>query len=173
MSHASSVPSPRAADARPQQSYSGTAGDVLFDAVYGGAIGGSAIALFFLVVDVLEGHPLFTPSLVGTVLFTPASPASVTEVRLDMVAYFSIVHFLAFGALGAGIAQLCRRFELVEGHPAIVAGVVFAVLTLAFLFADYTVMPGVATVIGLGLVLAANAVTGIAMAAFIKSSHRT
>ena len=172
MSHASYVPGPRAADARPQQSYSGTAGDILYDAFYGGALGGSAIALFFLVIDVLEGHPLFTPSLVGTVLFTSASPASVTDVRLDMVAYFSIVHFAAFAALGAGISQLCRRFELVDSHPAIVAGVVFSILTLAFLFADYTLMPGAASALGLARVLTANALTGVVMAAFIKRSHR-
>jgi hypothetical protein len=36
--------------------------DFLYETFYGGAIGGSILALFFLAVDTLAGQPLFTPS---------------------------------------------------------------------------------------------------------------
>ncbi|HET9947919.1 MAG TPA: hypothetical protein VFQ22_03220, partial [Longimicrobiales bacterium] len=55
-------------DERAQPEGPTLAEDLAFDAFYGGAIGGSTIALFFLVVDGLQGRPLFTPSLIGHVL---------------------------------------------------------------------------------------------------------
>jgi hypothetical protein len=145
---------------------------LLYDAFYGGAFGASAIALFFLAIDVLQGHPLFTPSMIGTVLFTSASPLTVTETRLDMVAYFTLVHFAVFGALAAGISAMCRRWALVDAHPIVVAGVVFTVLTVTLILGDLTLMRGVVSTMGVAPVLAGNAVTGFVIAGFIRWSHR-
>lgn len=71
-------------------------------------IGGATIALFFLVVDSIQGRPMFTSSLLGQALFEGADPASVTEVRLDMVAYFTIVHLVSFLVLGGMLSYLCQ-----------------------------------------------------------------
>lgn len=171
MSSASTVRDPHAAHAAPPRR-SSPASELVFDTFFGGVLGASAIALFFLVVDVVQGRPLFTPSLIGTVLFTGASPAGVTGVRLDMVAYFTLVHFAVFGALGAGISGLCRRWALAEAHPLVVAATVFVILTSALALGDLLLMRGVVSAIGLGIVLAANAVAGLAMGAFIRWSHR-
>ena len=46
-----------------------TANDIAFDALLSGGLGGSMVALFFLAIDVIEGHALFTPTLMGSVLF--------------------------------------------------------------------------------------------------------
>ena len=46
-----------------------TPGEFLLESLYAGVLGGSAVALFFLVGDLLEGRPFFTPSLIGSVLF--------------------------------------------------------------------------------------------------------
>src|SRR5262249_1333713 len=46
-----------------------TRADLAYESLYCAAIGGSVIALFFLVIDAYNGHPLFTPSLLGGVLF--------------------------------------------------------------------------------------------------------
>ncbi len=170
MSHASTVRIPDTAHAG--EPHSTPAADLLYDAFYGGALGACAIALFFLVVDVMQGRPLFTPAMIGTVLFTSASPLTVTETRLDMVAYYTLVHFAVFGALAAGISVMCRRWALVEGHPIVIVGVVFTVLTAALIVADLTLMRGVVFAMGLAPVLVGNAVTGIVMAAFIHWSHR-
>jgi hypothetical protein len=145
---------------------------LVFDTFYGGVLGASAIALFLLVVDVVQGRALFTPSLIGTVLFTGATPSAVTAVRLDMVAYFSVVHFVAIGALAACISSLGRRWAIVDAHPVVVAGSVFLVLTSMLAVGDITLMRGVVSTIGLGPVLAANATSGVVMGAFIRWAHR-
>lgn len=145
--------------------------DLVFDTFYSAAIGGSAIALYFLVVDILSGTPLFTPSLMGTVLFTGAAAETVTEVRMDMVAYFSIVHFLSFTALGLGVSGLCRsRYSMVRRRAAMTAALC-AVLTGGFFLAGATIMPGIVGVIGVFQALLANLITSAAMTQFLAWSH--
>jgi hypothetical protein len=172
MAIVTSRPSTRLSTHPPTASRSSLSAEMLFDAFYGAAFGGSAIALFFLIADSLAGHPLFTPSLVGTALFTDTPAAAVTEVRLDMVAYYSILHFAVFGALGGIVSQLCRWTGLAGRHPLMVAGVVFAILTGSLLVGEQILMPGVVSAMGLGLVLVGNALAGIVMAQLITWAHK-
>ncbi len=67
-----------------------TKGEYLLEALYAGVFGGVGVALFFLVVDIVAGRPLFTPSLLGSVLVFGSEAKDVLSVRLDAVAYFSI-----------------------------------------------------------------------------------
>lgn len=155
----------------PSAGHTPSTGDLLYDAFYGAAIGGAAIALFFLAIDSIGGRPLFTPSLLGTVVFTGADPASVTEVRLDMVAYFSVVHFVGFLVLGGALSWLCRLTGISQSNLPMVTGVVFVALTAAFFAGDRLVMQGAVAVIGIRSVLAANFVTALAMGVFLRKAH--
>jgi hypothetical protein len=42
--------------------------DILLDGLFTGMIGAIAVAVWFLVLDVAAGRPLFTPNLLGNVL---------------------------------------------------------------------------------------------------------
>lgn len=172
MAHATSAPPSRRAQAPLARRRPTLTADLVFDAFYGGGIGGSAIALIFLLIDLLEGRPLHTPSMIGAVLFDGVAASSVETVRLDMVAYFSIVHFLTFALLSVGLSYVCRISRLVEGHTLVMAALVFSTLTAVILAADWLFMPGVVGTLGYGPVLLANALTGLALAAFMKWSHR-
>jgi hypothetical protein len=155
---------------RPNRARSATA-DVLFDAFFGGGFGGSAIALFFLLVDPARGEAFFTPSVMGTALFTSEPVSASTPVDLQMIAFYSLVHFLVFGALGASMSLLTRQSPYVDRHPLAIAGAVFAVLTAGLVVADLLVLHGVITAIGIVPILAANAITGLTMAVFFRWSH--
>jgi hypothetical protein len=146
--------------------------DLVYDAFFGGGIGGSTIALFFLIMDVLEGRPLHTPAMLGSVLFTGVSAASVETIRLDMVSYFSMLHFATFALLAGTLSYVSRVSRAVEGHTVVMAAMVFAVLSAAILIADWLFMPGVVGTLGYGQVILANALTGLALATFMKWSHR-
>jgi len=150
---------------------SSRAADLAYSSFYGGALGGSAIAVFFLILDAVRGRPLFTPSLLGSALFTGTDPDTVTTVRVDLVAYFSVVHFAAFFALGAVASVLYRGSGALPGRTAALAGVLFALLTGALLVGDWLLMPGVVSVLGVFQVLAANAVTAGVMTWFIRRAH--
>jgi hypothetical protein len=146
--------------------------DFLFDTFYGGAIGGSILALFFLAVDALRGQALFTPSLLGTALFTDATASASAEIRLDLVAYFSVVHLAAFLFIGAGLTAAYRRLGVYSKRPTLMVALTFAVLTGGFAVAGLTVTPGVVSVIGLPWIAVGNLLTAMGMVAFMEWSHR-
>lgn len=156
---------------REDQTSGGTA-QFLYETFYGGAIGGSAIALLFLVLDSLAGRPLFTPSAIGTALFIGTAPDVTTEIRLDMVAYYSVVHFGAFLLLGGVVSKMCRWTGLSRSSPVSVTALVFVLLSAAFFGAAGLAMPGIGSTIGIVRVLIANAVTAVAMATFFYLEHR-
>ncbi len=160
---------PRGPDAA---SEAGAAGDLFYDAVVLAVVGGSVLALFFLAIDLLAGRGLFTPSLIGTVLFTGAGPASVTAIRLDMVAYFSIVHLLAFGGFSLAVAWLTPRLGLARRPPALLAGLLFGALTAGSLGVAALGMPGLVGVIGPVRIVAGNLLTAVAMTAVLRWAHR-
>ena len=85
--------------------------------MFAGAIGSGAIALLFVAIDALRGNPLFTPSLLGSVLLTGASPAEVVSVRLDMVAIYSLIHLLAMSGMGVLFSLLYFRTSLFNNRP--------------------------------------------------------
>ena len=162
----------QAAAGTPQDSRTANTADFLFDTFYGGAIGGSVLSLFFLALDALEGQALFTPSLLGTALFSDATVSAGTEISLDYVAYFSVVHLAAFLVIGAGLTAAYRRLGAYARRPAFMVAFTFAVLTGGFALAGLTVVPGVITVIGLPWIAVGNLLTAVGMVAFMEWSHR-
>ena len=145
--------------------------DVLYDAFFAAAIGGATLGLFFLLVDSFDGRPFFTPSLMGSTLFLGASPDAVTEVRLDMVAYFTMIHFALFGWLGLALSLMVHEVEVHSRHPREVILTLFLVLEGGFLIAANIFMPGVTAAIGMGRIVVGNLLTAIAMALFMMKSH--
>lgn len=138
--------------------------DLAYGTFYGGAVGGTVTALFFLIVDAIQGQALYTPSMLGTALFTDTI---VPGVRLDMVALFSVVHFATFFAVGGFASWLHLTWEPLRNQFLALGVVIFAVLTALLFVADWLVLDGVASGLGIFKVLLANALTAGAMTAFI------
>lgn len=148
-----------------------TLGDYLLEAVYAGIFGGSAVAIFFLVTDILAGQPLFTPSLLGSVLVLGADATDVAAVRLDAVFYFSVIHIVAFTALGALVSFVVHEVELYSKHPAIVLLVFFGIIEIGFFVIAPLALPGVVAVLGLARIASANLFAAIVLAAFFVITH--
>ncbi len=149
-----------------------TTADLIFDSFYAGAIGGSVVALFFLLVDLLDGQPLFTPSLMGSVLFLGVAAEDVARLQLNAVAYYSLVHIVTFGALGGVIAFLVHEVELHARHPVVVLFVLFAVLEVGFFFLAPLAVPGVIARLGIHRVGIANLLAAGSICVFFLVSHR-
>ena len=156
----------------PSAERQGASFDLPFETFFGGGLGGSAVALFFLVLDGLQGQPLYTPSLLGTALFTEQAATTVTQVHVDMVAYYSLIHFAAFGACAASLSWMRARSTILQQRPLLVAGLAFALLTLGLMIADAVLMSGVVAAIGIVPILGANAAAGLTIAAFFRWARR-
>jgi hypothetical protein len=139
--------------------------DVAYSAFYAGAIGGSAIALFYLVRDVIIGAPLATPSALGTAVFSGEVPPLGADVRLETVALFSIVHFVAFGLISTLFAILLGRVEELQRRPVVLAVGIFATLTAGVALVDILFLSGLVEMLNPIALGGANALTAIVMAA--------
>ncbi len=167
--------SDRAADPAGTSPLEGTDGGLLLaDGTIAGLIGAATIALWFLLVDTLRGHPLYTPSLLGTMLFrghdAMASPATHAISPL-MVALFTIVHGLIFVVTGQIAARLVR---LAEKNANYGFGVVlFLVFFLCgFFFVSIVFEAELLRALTWPAVLAGNLLAVAAMAIYLGRRHR-
>ncbi len=158
--------------AKPWHRFKLSTADLLFDSFFAGGIGGSAVGVFFLAVDLLNGQPLFTPSLMGSVLFLGVAAEDVASVHLNAVAYYSIAHMVGFIGLGVAITWLAHEAELHSRHPAAVLLVLFAILEAGFLVVASLVLPGVITSVGIVPIGIANLLAAGAIGLFFVWSHR-
>ena len=80
-----------------------------------GLIGASAVALWFLIVDLLANSPFYTPAALGSaVLFGATSPAEV-QVSVAVIAAYTMVHFAAFVVVGIALVWSSERLEQTPG----------------------------------------------------------
>ena len=86
--------------------------DILLDGLFTGMIGALAVAVWFLVLDVAAGRPLYTPNVLGNVLLH-GSAGALTDASLNpvSVAAYTAFHFLVFIVIGVTLAYLMSLFE--------------------------------------------------------------
>ncbi len=108
---------------------------VLREGIISGVTGAVSIAVWFLIADSIQGRPLYTPSVLGTVLIAllkggaGLSSAQSVPVSFGMVLMFSVIHgvsFVSIGLLGAWLLHLAER------DASYVFNVVFLLVFLAF-----------------------------------------
>ena len=134
-----------------------------------GAIGATAVAVWFLLVDLVAGRPLFTPSAMGAALFGDFGGG--ININLGYVAGYTVFHYLAFIAVGMLAAF---STHLAEAQAAWLA--LFLVLFVAFEVGFYGL---VATLNETGLLEAltwyqigiGNLIATVAMAAYLWQKH--
>jgi hypothetical protein len=146
--------------------------DILYETFYAGAIGGSALALLFLVSDLVVGRPLFTPSLLGSTLLFGTPLDLAPALSLEAVALFTLVHFALFGVLGLVGSLLVRSMEAHERRPMWVTLVLFGVMEMGALLPIHALAPDLAATLGYTRVSVINLATAAAMVAFLHHARR-
>lgn len=76
-----------------------------------GLIGAVAVATWFLIVDLVAGHPFFTPAMLGSAVFWGVRDPNTVEVALSTVLGYTMVHAVAFLVVGLIIAALATMVE--------------------------------------------------------------
>src|SRR3989442_10677018 len=87
-----------------------------------GLVGAATVALWFLLVDTVQGRPLYTPTVLGSALFSrgAGAPWASALPNLEMVLMFTWVHGLTFIVIGGVTAQL---LALAERQPNVRFGI--------------------------------------------------
>lgn len=100
---------------------------VLRRGIVTGFIGATAVAIWFLIVDLIAGHPLYTPHVLGAAVFGVLGPPAGESMATLVVAY-TLFHYAAFAVIGIILAAIVSRSD---SDPAVLAGLaVFAVIFL-------------------------------------------
>jgi len=141
--------------------------------LFAGAIGAATIALWFLVVDLVNGRPLFTPSVLGTALFQGADAVTAPErvpVSFEMVVVFTWIHVLVFVVLGIAAALL---LELAERNQNLGFGIVlfFVVFEFGFVAVTTVFAQPLLETLTLAKVLFGNLLAAAAMGAYFWRAH--
>ena len=110
---------------------------VIREGIIAGVLGATAVALWFLVVDMFAGRPLYTPEILGRGLLGVfgRERASITDSSGDpvllVVAVYTAFHYLAFILVGILAAAVVRAGER---EPTLLAGalILFVAIEIGF-----------------------------------------
>jgi hypothetical protein len=135
-----------------------------------GLIGAGVVAVFFLFIDSLQGRPLHTPSLLGSVLFLERTVADAGPVDLTIVFAYTGVHALLFLLAGVGVAWMVSQFDRNPQFGLVL--VLLFVLFQAVLFGlEVSLVPSLVGALGAGIVAVANVLAAVAMFGYLLRRH--
>ena len=145
------------------------------EGIVAGILGALTIALWFLVVDVVQGRPLYTPTVLGQALFgRGAWPGTIESMppSFEMVAMFTWVHLLAFAVIGVAVSRL---IAMAEQHPGLGFGFVllFVILEACFTAAVMIVAAPVLRELTWPAILVANLLAAAVMTGYFWRRHPT
>ena len=135
-----------------------------------GLIGGMAVAVWFLILDTLAGHPFQTPSLLGqTVLLGERVPEE-SGLAFGAILLYTAFHFIIFALVGMGLVALVHwaSENHVVRYALLPVFLVFEVLFYGFLgvFSERT-----HALFHVGTVVTANTIAAVCMGAFLWYRH--
>lgn len=136
--------------------------DVVFASVVSGAYASAATALLFLLIDGARGQLLYTPSLLGSMVFLGQDAASVAPVRMDMGALYSVVHLAVFVLIGTAVTNIHQAWQTARS-PWVLGALVMTGLSVGVLLVDALFYPGVIDAIGPVALTAGNAAAAATM----------
>jgi hypothetical protein len=143
------------------------------EGVIAGTLGAATIAIWFLLLDLLWGRPLYTPTVLGTFLFTGGTGLETPEslhVPFGIVGAFTSVHWLIFVIIGV-IAS--RLLGLAEHNPNLGFGILllFVVFEGGFLGVAMAFAQPVLRALAWQSVLVGNLLAAIAMGGYLWRRH--
>ena len=139
-----------------------------------GIIGASVIALWFLVLDIIQGRPFHTPTVLGTALFAAKDAISSGEhlhpFRATLM--YTWVHGLVFVAIGVIASWLLR---VVERKPDLGFGVLllFVFFEILFVASTFIFAEPILGVLAWPAVLFGNLLAAVAMGGYLWYRHKS
>ncbi len=143
------------------------------EGIVAGVIGAATIAIWFLLLDTINGRPLYTPTVLGSALFRRGEGLATPEtlsVSFEMVLMYTWIHGLIFAFLG-GLAS--RLLRLAERNPNLGFGILllFVVFEFGFLLVATLFEEGILRALSWQAILIGNLLAAAAMAGYFWRRH--
>ena len=142
--------------------------DTVVHGLVGGLIAGALVALWFLLLDSIQGHPFRTPELLASSLLGGAETASMFR----LVAVYSVLHFAIFALLGAVAAWFLAAVDIA---PGVFVGLAFGLGVLNAVYYSVRLISGVnvLSIVPFEHVMVSNALGGLGLMAYLHHSERS
>jgi len=141
--------------------------------IIAGVLGAATIAVWFFIVDIVSGHPFYTPNVLGTALFRHGAGLDQPQtlpISLEMVLVYTWVHGLVFCAIGGLVSKL---LELAEQNVNAGFGILllFVIFEFGFVGAAFIFAEPILHALTWPLVLIGNLLAAAVMAAYFWRHH--
>ena len=138
-----------------------------------GLIAAVTIAVWFLLFDVFQGRPFFTPNVLGTALFGGKEGLASLEnlpISFQVVLTFTWVHGLAFVVFGVAAAWLVH---LAERDPNYGFGILLLLVVIGFglISVNLVLAEAILRHLALPVILVGNLLAAAAMAGYFRHRH--
>src|SRR2546430_13055078 len=90
---------------------------ILREGFVAGCLGAAAVALWFLIVDTINGRPFFTPAMLGSAVFWGVHDPSQVVIEYSRIIGYTMIHVSAFIVVGVVAAAPAAQVEV--GPPAL------------------------------------------------------
>lgn len=140
------------------------------EGVTAGFLGALVVAIWFFGVDLVHGHPLATPNVLGQVILFQNHDPSATIINPSAVAGYTVLHFTVFVAIGVVATAL---FHAAIHNPLARPALLMLFIAFEFFFAGMTLMFSAATreMFPLWSVLLANLLAAGVMGGYLWRNH--
>jgi hypothetical protein len=146
--------------------------DVVREGIVAGFLGGSVVAVWFLLYDAIRLRPLHTPALLGAAVLQGLRNPDLLIPRLDVVVGYTIFHFAVFAFFGIAVAAFLMG---AEHEPRILLGLF--VLFLCFQIFFFGFLQALDALLAGELpwwnVAIGNLLASVAMITYFFLGHRT
>lgn len=105
--------------------------DVVREGMVAGFLGGSVVAVWFLLYDAIRLRPLYTPALLGAAVLQGLRDPEHLIPRLDVVVGYTVFHFAVFAFFGIAVAAFLMG---AEREPRILLGLFVLFLCFQIFF---------------------------------------
>jgi hypothetical protein len=85
---------------------------ILREGFIAGCLGAAAVALWFLIVDTINGRPFFTPAMLGSAVFWGMHDPAQVVVEYSRIIGYTMIHVSAFVVVGCIAAALAAEVEV-------------------------------------------------------------
>jgi hypothetical protein len=143
---------------------------VVREALFSALIGAVAVALWFLVLDLVQGRPFFTPAALGSALLHGARSADAVVINVTTVLTYTGLHLAAFGLVGLLAAALA---DAAETQPPLLIGIALLFVTFEALFLGLLAIAAgwLLGALQPWTIIVANLIAAVAMGGYLLYEH--
>jgi hypothetical protein len=144
---------------------------VVRESIIAGVIGAAVVAVWFLVIDAVQGAPFQTPAVLWAVIFQGARDPAAVTIAVGPILGYTVVHGLAFIAFGLVAAALV---DGAEREPAMLLALLifFAAFEVFFLALVGFLAQPVLVVVHWWKIPIGNLLASASMLAYFFNRHR-